>query len=129
MLLTGHYHSTKFSEKSSYFYNWLSICHLRAGITEVALEWFRSYLFNRHSSVSIAGCVSSTTNVSYGVPQGSILGPILFSIYMLPLGDIIRKYNVNFHCYADDTQLYIPIKPGDQSNITALHNCITEIKY
>lgn len=54
---------------------------------------------------------------------------ILFSINMLPLGDIIQKYNVHFHCYGDDTQLYISIKPGNWSDIEAFHSCGTEIQY
>ncbi len=54
----------------------------------------------------MAGCVSSPTNAPYGVAQGSILGPILLSIYLLPLEEIIHKYNVHFHVYADDTQLH-----------------------
>lgn len=73
---------------------------------------------------------SSSVPSTCGVPQGSILGPILFTLYMLPLGSIFQKYNISYHCYADDTQLYLPLEPGHSNNNTleSLHDCLWDVK-
>ena len=90
------------------------------GIRDTALGWLPSYLFSRTCAITIGNHSSSTTQMTYGLPQGSILGPILFSIYMLPLGQIILRHNVSFHYYADNTQIYLPLRPNDQWSLAAI---------
>ncbi len=98
------------------------------GISGSALAWFKSYLSDRHQFVAVNEEVSYRSQVQYGVPRGSVLGPLLFTLYMLPLGDIIRRHGVSFHCYADDTQLYISSRPDETHQIEKLTECIVDIK-
>ncbi len=59
--------------------------------------------------------------------KGSV-GPLLFTLYMLPLGNIIRKHGFSFHCHADDTPLYITSRPGETHQIEKLMDYIVDIK-
>ncbi len=81
-----------------------------------------------HQFIAVNEEVSYRSQVQYGVPQGSVLGPLLFTLYMLPLGNINKKHEVSFHCYADDTQLYVSSRPGETHQIEKLMECIVDIK-
>lgn len=98
------------------------------GLRGIVLQWFRSYLSDRRFVVNIGHHSSSEIQLRSGVPQGSILGPALFSLYLLPLGSIFSKYGVSFHLYADDTQIYIPLKRGNKNAFKPILDCLEELK-
>ena len=92
--------------------------------------WILSYLQGRRSRVGIAGDLSEAQTMEFSLPQGSFVGPGMFSYYTYPLGKIIQKHNLKYHIYADNTQIYIEFNPRIPG-VTALfkqESCITEIK-
>ncbi|KAI2644642.1 RNA-directed DNA polymerase from mobile element jockey [Labeo rohita] len=96
------------------------------GLSKMALKWFR-YLEGRGYHVSIGEHQSKWTSMTCGVPQGSIVAPLLFSLYMLPLSQIMRKNQIAYHSYTDDTQIYQDLLSNDYSPIDSLCQCIDEI--
>jgi len=108
----------------------LSRLQYRIGITVTVLSWFASYLTDRSQQVVIGGSLSDITLLQWGVPQGSVLGPILFSIYSSPVADIARRHGVSVHMYADDCQLYLScdLATGIADSVSRLETCITDIR-
>jgi hypothetical protein len=85
------------------------------GISGTALQWITSYLTNRSQYVKIGNSSSNLKASISGVPQGSVLGPLLFTIYVSPIASLISQQGVNQHQYADDTQLFISISQSSAS--------------
>ena len=85
------------------------------GITGSALTLIASYLSNRSQSVSVNSHDSSSSPIITGVPQGSVLGPLLFSLYTSPMSNLFNESSVSYHFYADDTQLYISFNASDSA--------------
>ena len=82
----------------------------RFGIKDNALAWFDSYLKARKQFVQIEDCYSSQRCLAHGVPQGSVLGPLLYLLHTSPIVDIINLHSLQYHLYADDSQIYISFK-------------------
>ena len=100
----------------------------RFGINGKALRWLKSYLENRKQVVNVKGATSCSKDLRCGVPQGSVLGPILYVLYTSPLGDIVRSHGLSCHFYADDTQLYCSFKLHDQAaSVQAVESCLNDI--
>ena len=86
-------------------------CHL--DICDTALDLLCSFLQGRSQSVIIDGIQFEMNQLTCGVPQGSVLGPIEFCLYMLPVGTLLKYLKVQYHIYADDTQIYMSFKLND----------------
>ena len=100
------------------------------GVSGLDLKWFSSYLIERYQCVKIGSTLSKLQKLLFSVPQGSVLGPLLFSLYTSPLSTLIGRHEgVNFHFYADDTQLFVHLS---HRNVSAafdkLNRCLQDVK-
>ena len=98
------------------------------GISGVVLSWFSSYLTGRHQTIKIANCFSAALPTSYGVPQGSVLGHLLFTLYITPHSSVTQSHNLDHHLYADDTHIYFYLATlYTNRSLNQLSDCLHEI--
>ena len=99
------------------------------GLHGTSLDWFSSYLTSRSQAVLHSKIPLHLSQIFLvGVPQGSVLGPLLFTLYTTPLGSVISKNSIKYHLYADDTQLYISFTPSNStSSLEILSNTFSDI--
>ena len=110
----------------------LTSLHDEYGVRETALSWFRTYLEDRTHCVQIDSKTSATIPLQSGVPQGSVLGPVMFTLYTTPMQRIFKRHGIKYHKYVDDIQLYAsydPATPGDQvETARRLIECIGKVR-
>ena len=93
-----------------------------SGVRDVALNLLKSYISEREQRVVVGEAQSEPTFLHCGVPQGSVLGPLLFTVYTSSLVNVLVAHRVDYHFYADDSQLYIQIDniPDAKERLTLL---------
>ncbi len=96
-------------------------------ITGIPLRWFESYLNGWSFKVAWGGEVSTEHQLLTGVPQSSVLGPLLFSTYTTSLDPIIQAHGISYQCYADDTQFYLSFRPDDPTVAARISGCLADI--
>ena len=101
----------------------------RFGLHGLALDWVKTYFLGRSQSVIVESSESVKTYPKEGVPQGSVFGPLAFSLYVSPLEDVIANHGVSRMVYADDTQTYVVFKRQDAiSAVSIIEECLEKVK-
>ena len=98
------------------------------GISGRALNWVRSYLLNRVQRVKLLYKLGEPFKTDYGVPHGSVLGPLLFTLYTTPPSSVISRHNICHHLYADNTQIYLSLSKTDpEMSLSLVQQCLQDV--
>ena len=99
------------------------------GVEWIVLTWIEFYLSGLSQFVRTDQQSSTTSKLDSGVPQGSVLGPLLLSAYVSPVGDVIQKAGLKHHKYADDTQLYLSVRSAHYvADLQQIEKCTLEVR-
>ena len=103
--------------------------HTDFGFTDTVHQWFSSYLTDRTHYVSLCNHCSAFAPVHSDVPQGSVLGPMLFTMHTKPLPAIIISHSIIHHSFADDLQLKMSAPPDRIYELLhSMQSCISDVK-
>ena len=80
-----------------------------------APDWCKLYLTGRCQRINLGTCLPSKADLTFGVPQGSVLGPLLYTLYITPLRSMISGHAIPHHCYADDSQHSVSFASGEST--------------
>lgn len=100
------------------------------GITDNALSWIKSYMSEKTQNISIGSELSNPVPLDIELPQGSVLGPKIYCIFSRPLAEICLHHGMQYHVYADDTQVYLIVEPIEnwQDVLSTLTRCLNDMK-
>ena len=99
------------------------------GVSGKALDWFKSYSTGRSQRIKLGNCLSSRSDLSSRVPQGPVLGPLVFTLYTTLLSSLISGHAIPHHLYADDSQLYVYSSSGNfAAALNGLQSCLASVQ-
>ncbi len=124
LTLRTHYDSICCAREQLSFSFFYYLLHVKDLISSWIFPWGLTFQSFR---VSLGREVSKAHKLVTGVPQGSVLGPLLFSTHTTSLGPIIQAHGFSYHCYADDTQLYLSFRPVDPTVAARISGYLADI--
>jgi len=103
--------------------------HLKAdfGINGITLEWLLLFFIDRNQYIAIGSSRSTPVACLSGVPQGSVLYPLLFALYISPVDKVVSAHRLHLHQNADNTQQNMAVRPADNSPLEAASQCVSDV--